>query len=178
MSNYDPYSSDHQSPVRHRRSDRHRRTGESSSDIPNRLPEEQEEAPREIQWQRREPPTWQDENAEPSRAAYSRRYDSSQDGGLYMRHSTEQDDDYDDEEDVRRFPWLKILGIVLAAVVLFFAALFFMKDAGPLNPLKNAITGLISAPVKAAGEVLSFQAASSTGSTGIPLESSMATISP
>ena len=145
MSNYDPYSSENQPPVRRRRSDRHRRDGTAAAqgaDISQRLPEEQEDAPREIQWQRREPPSWPDENAEPSRAVYPRRYDPSEDGGLYMRHSAEPDDGYDDEDDTRRFPWLKILGIVLAAAALFFAALFFMKDAGPLNPLKDAITGL------------------------------------
>ena len=168
MSDYDPYSSGNQPPVRHRRSERHRRAGVSSApsaDVSQSFSEEREEAPQEIQWQRREPPSWPEDNAGPSRNSFSRAAGPVQDDGLYMRHSAEQEEDYDDEEDVRRFPWLRILSIVLAAAVLFFAALFFMKDAGPLNPLKEAITGLFSAPAKTPGEVLSFQAASDTGAT-------------
>ena len=166
MSNFDPYSSESQPPVRHRRSDRHRRASLPSAqpaDMPDPLPEEKEETPQEIQWQRRQPSSWPEESAGPARNGYS---DPAQDNGLYMRRSPEQDIGADDEEeDVRRFPWLKILGVVLAAALLFFAALFFMKDAGPLNPLKNAITNLISGPVKAPGEVISFQAASDTCAT-------------
>ena len=168
MTNYDPYSSENQPPVRRRRSDRHRQAGVSSApsaNISRSLPEEQEDAPQEIQWQRRQPASWPEENAPAARGSYSRVSDPAPDDGLYMRHTREQEDDFEDEEDVRRFPWLKILGILLAAAAVFFAALFFMKDAGPFNPLKNAITGLFSGPTKAPGEVLSFQAASDTGST-------------
>ncbi len=167
MSNFDPYSSQSQPPVRHRRSDRHNRAhipAAPSADVSDPLPGEREEAPREIQWQRRQPSSWPEESAGSARSVFTRP-DPAQEDGLYMRRSDQQDDGYDDEEDVRRFPWVKVFGVVLAAAAVFFAALFFMKDAGPFNPLKNAVTGLFSGPVRAPGEVLSFQAASATGAT-------------
>ena len=164
MSNYDPYSSDSQQGARHRRSDRHISAASPADDAVQFRSEEQEQSPQEIQWQRRQPTSWPDENAGAPRT--SRRVSSSRDDGLYMRQPRNDDDDYDDDEDARRFPWLKILGVLLAAAVVFFAALFFVKDAGPLNPLKEAITGLIGAkPAKTPGEVLSFQAVSTSGVT-------------
>ncbi len=164
MSNYDPYSSESQPPVRHRRSDRHRRSGAPATEIAHPLPQEQEEAPQEIQWQRRQPSTWPEESDDSSRGGFSGPAVPARDDGLYMRHPRETEDDFD-EEEVRRIPWIKILAVALAAAALFFAALFFMKDAGPLNPLKNAVTGLFSAPARTPGEVLSFQAATSEGTT-------------
>ena len=183
MSNYDPYSSDpQQQAVRHRRSDRHSQAGTPgapAADDIQPISNDQEQAPQEIQWQRRQPQSWPEDNAEAPRQVFSRRASAARDDGLYMRQPSNNGggDDYDDdEEDARPFPWLKVLGIVLAVAVLFFAALFFVKDAGPLNPLKEAITGLIGAkPAKAPGEVLSFQAASSTGTTSSRMLFSMTT---
>lgn len=169
LSNYDPYSSDPQPQVRHRRSERHSHAGTAGTPAEETVQsrsEEQEPEQHEIQWQRRQPASWPEETADAPRPAASRRASSVRDDGLYMRQPSNEEDDEDDEEDVRRFPWLKIIGIVLVVAALFFAALFFVKDAGPLNPLKEAITGMfVSKPVKAPGEVLSFQAASSTGAT-------------
>ncbi len=168
MSNFDPYSSDPRQPARHRRSDRHANAAAPADGAAQFRSEEQQEQPsQEIQWQRRQPTSWPDENAAAPRP--SRRASSARDDGLYMRQPSRRDygdDDDDYDEDGRRFPWPKILGILLAVAVLFFAALFFVKDAGPLNPLKEAITGLIGAkPAKTPGEVLSFQAVSTSGVT-------------
>lgn len=161
MRNYDPYSSDSQQSSRHRRSDRRADAASPADEAAQPRSEEQEQSPEEIQWQRRQPTSWPDENADAPR-----KVSSARDDGLYMRQARNNDDDYDDDEDARRFPWLKIAGILLAVAVVFFAALFFVKDAGPLNPLKEAITGLVGAkPAKAPGEVLSFQAVSTSGVT-------------
>ena len=175
MSNYDPYSSDPQQPAtRHRRSDRHSRGGAAPAAESVQPVSEEQEQGREIQWERRQPQSWPEDSAEaPRQASAPRRVLSAREEGLYMRKTGRQDDggdddDYDDEydDDARRFPWLKILGVLLAVAAVFFAALFFVKDAGPLNPLKEAVTGLIGGKaVKAPGEVLSFQAASNEGVT-------------
>ena len=185
MSNYDPYSSDPQQPAtRHRRSDRHSRGGAAPAAESVQPVSEEQEQGREIQWERRQPQSWPEDSAEaPRQASAPRRVLSAREEGLYMRKTGRQDDggdddDYDDEydDDARRFPWLKILGVLLAVAAVFFAALFFVKDAGPLNPLKEAVTGLIGGKaVKAPGEVLSFQAASSTGTTSSRMLFSMTT---
>ncbi|MDO5325096.1 MAG: PQQ-binding-like beta-propeller repeat protein [Clostridia bacterium] len=62
-------------------------------------------------------------------------------------------------------PWLKILIGVIVAALLLAVALHFISDAGPLNPVKNAIDSLVNVQKKAPGEALSFQAASNTAAT-------------
>ena len=164
---YNDSFSDPQPPVRHRRSDRHRQGGEYPAESPRPSRQREEEEPREIQWQRRQPEMWQDENEGQAPAYQPRRREPTMDDGPYMRRPSApqetDDDDYDDEP--RRFPFFKILAVVLVLLVLLGGALFFLEDAGPLNPIKEALTGLVKVQTKAPGEVISFQASSGTAAT-------------
>ncbi len=177
MSNYDDPSLNPQPAARHRRSDRHRETGDHEKKIPQQsaaysqpdIPAEQEPAP-EIQWQRRQPAMYQEDGGANARGAYTARRQPAarQDGrqdNLYMRRPALNDDFDEEEEDERRVPWLKILIGVIVAALLLAVALHFISDAGPLNPVKNAIDSLVNVQKKAPGEALSFQAASNTAAT-------------
>ena len=174
MSNYNDPSYGQQPPVRHRRSDRHQSgsVNKTVEQVPathaRPIQDSASEAPQDIQWQRRQPTLQEDTGARaypPRRQAAPRQQDD-----LYMRRQIPAEGEFDDEDaDERRVPWLKIL-VALAAVGLLFAvALHFVKDAGPLNPVKNAIDSLVNAKQKAPGEVLSFQAVSNTATTGTRL---------
>ena len=170
LSNY--YDNPNGTPARHRRSDRHQQgNSPRASSYPERESSRQDdpnEAPREIQWQRRQPGMWQ-EPAEEDSGAYSRRRNAAvQENDPYgqrPRYLDEDEDDYDDEDEPRRFPWFKILLAVLLIVVALLAGVYFIEDAGPLNPVKDALHNLIPGSVKIPGEVLSFQTASNTVST-------------
>ena len=175
MSNYNDDFSTPQPPVRHRRSDRHRQ-GDIPAESPSYSQDRQEEAPQEIQWQRRQPtPMWQEEDDGQTRAYQSRRQEPALDDGLYMRRPLPPEEDDEEEDERRGIPWLKIAAIVLALLALLAAALFFLKDAGPLNPLKEALNSLVHVQAKAPGEVISFQTASSTASTNTRLQFTLTT---
>ena len=185
MSNYNDFGNDPvQPPVRHRRSDRHRAGGRADNGdraIQDRAVQDRpsEEAPQEIQWQRRQPAMWQEaDEGGKTRAYQARRQESAQDDGLYMRRplpDDENDADYEDEDAPRRFSFLKIILIALILLALLLAGVYFMKDAGPLNPIKDALNSLIRVQTKAPGEVISFQAASTAGSTNTRLQLNLIT---
>ena len=161
MSNYqDP---NYRPAQRHRRSDRYRQTGDSGpSYTPAPPAQQQEEEERSIQWQRRQPSSWPDEELQGA-ASYSRRRSApSQDDQMYMRRPVEMDDDYDDDEGPS-FPWMRVIVGLLVAAVLFVVALHFIHDAGPLTPIKNAIDSLVTVKAREPGAALSFQAASASG---------------
>ncbi len=162
MSNYNDDFYKQQQPARHRRSDRYRSAGQEGKEQQQPYPpqpqkEPQEEA-QEIQWQRRTAGSWPEEDATPAYNAYARRGDQNGDE-MYMRQRRPSQDELDEEEydDERRMPWLKMLAAALAVVLLLCAGLHFIKDAGPLNPVKSAIDNLLSGPRKEPGEVTQFQ---------------------
>lgn len=185
LSNYEDPSFRQQTPARHRRSDRHHQSGENSAvqapaHSPSGTPAEEEPA-QEIQWQRRQPAIYEEGNSvNSSGPVVSRRrpapaQDDRQEN-MYARRSAVQNDDYDDdEEDERRIPWLKILIGLLVVLLFLGVALHFINDAGPLNPVKNAVDGLLNVQKKAPGEVLSFQAASNMAVTDTHLVFNMTT---
>ena len=171
MSNYNDNPYGQQPPVRHRRSDRYKNQSAPKVDIPAYVrPNQDEEEQREIQWERRSPSNWPEENADGRRESAPYNAQAFGEDQPRMRRQSapleELDEDFDDE---RRVPWVKILLAALAVVLLLCVALHFMKDAGPLNPIKSAVDGLLSSPVKAPGEVLSFQASSSAAATNTRL---------
>ena len=184
VSNYQDPNLNQQPAVRHRRSDRHRQDAGKDYEAPavsaaRQLPPENEPAD-EIKWQRRQPSSWPEENEgyASSAASGSRRRQPSApvpDEQMYMRRTPELDDAYDDEEEERTFPWMKIIVGALIVVLLFGVALHFIQDAGPLNPIKNAIDGLVQVNAKESGKVISFQAASSTAATNTRLLLSLTT---
>lgn len=184
MSNFNDQSFDpQQPPMRHRRSDKHRDkqpSGETAPAYSRQMQQEEESAPQEIQWERRQPASWPEESAPPAYNAYTRRADP-EDGEFRVRRrqitqeEEPEDDGYDDDFEERRFPWVKILIGVAAAALLLCVALHFINDAGPLNPLKSAIDGLIKAPAKTPGEVLSFQTISNSAVTGSRLQFNVTT---
>ena len=182
MSNYNDNPYGPQQPVRHRRSDRYRDA--QPAEEPARAyaqpqqQQQQEEAPsQEIQWERREPSSWPEESAPPAYNAYARRAEPDSGEIRPRRRAIEQEDEPDDsfDEDGRRFPIVKILiGVVIAALLLC-VGLHFIGDAGPLNPVKKAVDGLLSAPAKAPGEVISFQTVSNSAVTGSRLQFNVTT---
>lgn len=180
MSNYQDPNLNQQSAVRHRRSERRRQGAGSSYEAPavnssRQLPSENEPVD-EIKWQRRQPSNWPEENdsfsVSPTPRGRSRQSAPVPDQQMYMRRASALDDGYE-EDDERSFPWLKVIVGLLVIVLLFGVALHFIQDAGPLNPIKNAIDSLIQ--VKETGKVISFQAASSTASTNTRLLLSLTT---
>ena len=95
---------------------------------------------------------------------------------MYMRRSPVPDSGFeDDEEDERSFPWTKVIVGLLIAALLFCVALHFIQDAGPFNPIKNAIDSLIQVKAKEPGKAISFQAASSSATTNTRLLLSLTT---
>ena len=186
LSNYNDPSFGQQTPARHRRSDRHRQSGENNALQPPVYAQIEkpaaEEPAQEIQWQRRQPAMYEDENGANAEGAYvprrqpAVRQDSRQ-GNMYVRRPPALNDDYDEEydEDERRVPWLKILIGMLVAVLLLAVALHFIQDAGPLNPVKNAIDSLLNVRAKVPGEALSFQAAANTATTNTRLQFNLTT---
>ena len=152
--------------MRHRRSDRHAGASSASANpkqeknIYSGGERESDEAPRDIQWQRRQPEMWQEE-ADARNSAYPpRRVASSRDDQYARRPLPQEEDEYEDDEP-RRFPWGRIILIPLVAILLFLTAIYFMEDVGPLNPIKNALHSLVKTGIKVPGEVLSFQTANS-----------------
>ena len=147
MSDYNKNPEGWQAPARHRRSDRHRQA--ESAQQPVRGQEE------EIQWSRRAP----DGNFAP---------DPETDRPS-VRLNEDDREDFEDEEEAdygsSRFPWAKVICIAAAALVLLCGASLLLKDAGPLTPLKNAVSGLLNVQAKAPAEALSFQAASTEALT-------------
>lgn len=138
--------------VRHRRSDRYK-------DLPSNAPAETyapvEEAP--SSWQRRS-----------QTPEFTRRPVALEETGEYS--------DDDDMEEAPRV-WPKVLLAALLAVIALCAALYFVPDAGPLQPAKegvenavNAVLGRIGAEKKEPAEALSFQCLNSIGSTGTAIE--------
>ena len=184
VSNYQDPNLNQQPAVRHRRSDRHRQEAGRNYEAPavsaaRQLPPENEPAD-EIKWQRRQPSSWPEENegySSPAASGSRRRQQSAPvpEERMYMRRTPELDDAYDDEDEERSFPWMKIIVGALIVVLLFGVALYFIQDAGPLNPIKNAIVGLVQVKAKEAGKVISFQAASSTAATNTRLLLSLTT---
>ncbi|MBR6184721.1 MAG: PQQ-binding-like beta-propeller repeat protein [Clostridia bacterium] len=181
MSNYHDNSFyPQQPPTRHRRSDKHRgrQPGEDAAPVYNeQAAPETESAQQEIQWERRQPSSWPEESAPPAYNAYARRADQDDGDIRARRRQSEINDDFDDayDDEERRFPWVKVLIGLVAAMLLFCVALYFIEDAGPLNPLKQSITGLLKAPAKAQGEVLSFQTVSNSAVTGSRLQFNVTT---
>ena len=184
VSNYQDPNLNQQPAVRHRRSDRHRQESEKNYEAPavnaaRQLPPENEPTD-EIKWQRRQPSSWPEENegySSPAASGSRHRQQSAPvpDERMYMRRTPELDDAYDDEDEERVFPWMKIIIGALIVVLLFGVALHFIQDAGPLNPIKNAIDGLVQVKAKEGGKVISFQAASSTAATNTRLLLSLTT---
>ena len=184
MSNYQDPNFNQQQVVRHRRSERRRQAAENdyqaSSAAPSRqMPPEQEPLD-EIKWQRRQPSNWPEENdsfaSAPSPRARKRQAAPDPDEQMFMRRTASPDDAYDEEEEEERsFPWLKIIVGLLIALLLFGVALHFIKDAGPLNPIKNAIDSLVTVKAKEPGKAISFQAASSSATTNTRLLLSLTT---
>ncbi|MBR5111518.1 MAG: PQQ-binding-like beta-propeller repeat protein [Clostridia bacterium] len=183
MSNYQDPNYNQQPVVRHRRSERHRQETEKTAQAPavnssRQLPPEQEPAD-EIKWQRRVPSNWPEENdsfaSSPMPRGRKRQPSVYSDDQMYMRRSVPLDDDCDDDGDTRSFPWMKLIVGLLIVVLLGCVALHFIQDAGPLNPIKNAIDGLVQAKVKEPGKAISFQAASNSGSINTRLLLSLTT---
>ena len=152
MSDYKDYSQqpeEWQAPVRRRRSDKHRQ-----AEQPSAAPENTEQEA--IQWSRRAPDGNFDPEADAPRPV--------------VRMAEDRRDYYAEEEEEEEygraaFPWLKVLLVALAVVLVLCAATLFLKDAGPLNPLKNAVSSLLNINTRAPAEVLSFQTASAEGMT-------------
>ena len=184
VSNYQDPNANQQPAVRHRRSERRRQDAGKDYEAPivNRareIPSESEPVD-EIRWQRRQPSNWPEENADysaaPAPRGRTRQSASAANERMYMRRTPAVEDPYDeDEEEERSFPWMKIIVGALIAVLLFGVALHFIQDAGPLNPIKNAIDGLVQVKAKEAGKVLSFQSASGTASINTRLLLSLTT---
>ena len=184
VSNYQDPNANQQPVVRHRRSERRRQDAGKDYEAPvvnraRQLPTENEPVD-EIRWQRRQPSNWPEENidysAAPAPRGRTRQSASAANERMYMRRSPAVEDSYDeDEEEERSVPWMKIIVGALIAVLLFGVALHFIQDAGPLNPIKNAIDGLVQVKAKEPGKVLSFQSASSTASINTRLLLSLTT---
>ena len=181
VSNYQDPNSNQQHVVRHRRSERRQGAG-SGYEAPavqsaRQLPPENEPVD-EIKWQRRQPSNWPEENegfsVSNTPRGRGRQSVPVPDQQMYMRRTPALDDGYE-EDDERSFPWLKVIVGLLIAVLLFGVALHFIQDAGPLNPIKNAIDSLIMVKSKEAGKAISLQAASSTGTTNARLLLSLTT---
>ncbi len=182
VSNYQDPNSTQQPVVRHRRSERRRQGADSGYEAPvvnsaRQLPPENEPVD-EIKWQRRQPSNWPEENEDfsvpnPPRGR-ARQSAPVPDQQMYMRRTPALDDGYE-EDDERSFPWLKVIVGLLIAALLFGVALHFIQDAGPLNPIKNAIDSLIMVKSKEPGKAISFQAASSAGTTNARLLLSLTT---
>ncbi len=185
MSNYQDPNLNQQPVVRHRRSERHRQEADNNSYQapvvnPSRQIEPEQEAADEIRWQRRQPSNWPEENSDFSQNPVPRGRRSqvppAQDEQMYMRRSVNLNSAYDDdEEDERSFPWMKVIVGLVIAVLLFCVALHFIQDAGPLNPIKNAIDGLVNVRAKEPGKAISFQAATNSVSTNTRLLLSLTT---
>ena len=182
MSNYQDPNYDQQSAVRHRRSERRRPSSGSGYEAPavnssRQLPSENEPID-EIKWQRRQPSSWPEENdgfSIPSASRSRNRQNTPvPDERMYMRRTPALEDDYEDDEE-RSFPWLKLIIGLLIAMLLLGVALHFIQDAGPLNPIKNAIDSLIMVKAKEPGKAISFQAASNTATTNTRLLFSLTT---
>ena len=182
VSNYQDPKYDQQSVVRHRRSERRRQSGGGGYEAPavntaRTLPPENEPVD-EIKWQRRQPSSWPEENdsfsASTASRGRSRQSAPVPDEQLYMRRTPDLDNGYDDEDE-RSFPWLKVIAGLVIALLLLCVALHFIQDAGPLNPIKNAIDSLITVKAKEPGKAISFQAASSTATTNSRLLFSLTT---
>ena len=183
LSNYQDPNYNQQPVVRHRRTERRRSEAEKTEQTPvtnssRQVPLEQEPVD-EIKWQRRVPSNWPEENDSFSSSSVPRGrkrqtplYSNDQ---MYMRRNAPLDNDPDDEEESRSFPWLKVIVALLIVALLGCVALHFIQDAGPLNPVKNAIDSLVQAKVKEPGRVISFQAASSSASTNTRLLLSLTT---
>lgn len=184
VSNYQDPNANQQPVVRHRRSERRRQDAGKSYEAPvvnntRQIPTENEPVD-EIKWQRRQPSSWPEESedysAAPAPRGRARQNASSVNERMYMRRSPSLEDPYDeDEEEERSFPWTKMIVGALIAVLLFGVALHFIQDAGPLNPIKNAIDGLFQVKAKEPGKVLSFQSASGTASINTRLLLSLTT---
>lgn len=146
--------------VRHRRSDRHKTGGEGAAPAYER----QTEGPaQEQQWVRRQPP------AEDAAAPYPRssRQEMRADDG-FMRRPVALEEEYEDEDEERGLPWLKILLIVLAVLLIGCVLLYFLPDAGPLHGLKKVIESAVHLVIpekEAPGEALSFQTVTNNGVT-------------
>ena len=183
VSNYQDPNYPQKPAARHRRSERRRDAGntyDAPASSPSRQVAPENEPLDEIKWQRQRPSNWPNENdsfsSAPGPRARNRQSAPGPDEQMYMRRTPAQVDSYDDEDDEERsFPWMKLIVGLLIASLLFCVALHFIQDAGPLNPLKNAIDGLITVKAKESGKVISFQAASSSTSTNQRLLFSMTT---
>ncbi len=82
-----------------------------------------------------------------------------------LNDSDEDEDEFEDEDAPRIWP--RVLIAVILVLALFCAALFFLPDVGPLQPVKDAVTGLFSSEAKKTpAQVVSFQTQSATGVTG------------
>ena len=179
MSNYQDPNFNQESVVRHRRSERRRQSAggnyESPAVTPSRQVPADYEPVDEIKWQRRQPSNWPEESESFSAPrGRSRHAAPSPDEQMYMRRTPPPDDGYEDEEE-RSFPWMKLIVGLLIALLLLGVALHFIQDAGPLNPIKNAIDSLILVNAKEPGKAISFQATSNTAATGTRLLFSLTT---
>lgn len=103
------------------------------------------------------------------------RYDDEEDRMPTPRRSR-ANDSYDDVEDKDDYEPIRIWPRVLAAVVLIALvvciALYFVPNAGPLQPVKDKIVGVVNAVAgvgtapKEQPQVISFQAQSNTATVG------------
>ena len=158
-------------PVRHRRSDRYKAEGRAAAEesfAPRRAPSpyapQPQEAEEATQWVRRTPPAAPGMPQEGDGHADAFGHDA--DRQSFMRRPVALENEYDDEEDEREGGGraLRVALIVLLALAMICAALYFVPSAGPLNPLKNAVMGAVNSvkqmilpEKKEPAAVLSFQ---------------------
>ena len=154
--------------VRHRRSDRHK--GAEAPEVQPRgaaRREEKYDQVEERQWVRRQPEMPQEEQQAqpgPRRPQPQRVVSSREDQFMRRPVALEVEEEYEDDEDERRFPWLKVLLAAVLVVLIACAALYFVPSAGPLQGVKETIVNLVNGR-KEPGQALSFQTANANGVT-------------
>ena len=151
---------------RHRRSDRHLKAEQPAGEVPAETVAYARPAlPREDRPQVTPAPN------------YAASYPEQQPVPSRHRSEPEDADDYDDYEDEEDYGEIRIWPRVLLAVALISlalcVALYFLPNAGPLQPVKAAITSLvdkitgsIASNPKEQPQVLSFQSQSNTATVG------------
>ncbi len=143
---------------RHRRSDKYRAAaGEENVPVQEMMPQQDRQV-YEGQPQVTPAPRYTEDYAQPQQPRSGR--------------TEEEYDDYDDDEYEEIRIWPRVLAAVVLIALALCVALYFVPNAGPLQPVKEKITGLVnsvvgvSAAPKEQPQVISFQGQSNASQVG------------